>query len=89
MKIIHFEQYCPICKYAERCMCEEPCFLCLQTPAREHSRKPVKFVKDENKKTHSPHEEWENIYAKPSINNVPMEKSVCPNNTNHVNDLLI
>ena len=42
-KIVEFDEYCHKCKYELRNEEDEPCFDCLQIPAREYSHKPEYF----------------------------------------------
>ena len=43
-KIVHFDIYCPKCKYKDYEEEWQPCYECLQTAARtDGSHKPVKF----------------------------------------------
>ena len=42
-KIIRFDMYCGQCAYKDISGDMEPCNECLTTPAREDSKKPVKF----------------------------------------------
>lgn len=48
-KIVEFELYCSKCKHYDSSDADDPCDYCLSVPARENSRRPIKY--DENKKT--------------------------------------
>lgn len=48
-KIVEFELYCPKCKHYDSSDADDPCDYCLSVPARENSRRPIKY--EENKKT--------------------------------------
>ena len=46
-KIVEFEKYCDKCVNDKSSASSEPCNTCLGIPAREDSRKPVKFQEKE------------------------------------------
>lgn len=48
MKIVEFELYCSKCKHYNSSDADDPCDYCLSVPARENSRRPIKY--EENKK---------------------------------------
>lgn len=48
-KIVEFELYCSKCKHYDSSDADDPCDYCLSIPARENSRRPIKY--EENKKT--------------------------------------
>jgi len=48
-KIVEFELYCSKCKHYDSSDADDPCDYCLSVPARENSRRPIKY--EENKKT--------------------------------------
>lgn len=48
IKIVNFDEYCKRCHYKKTKESEEPCYTCLNEPARQYSHKPVKF--EESKK---------------------------------------
>lgn len=48
-KIVEFELYCQKCKHYDSSDADDPCDYCLSVPARENSRRPIKY--EENKKT--------------------------------------
>ena len=48
-KIVEFELYCSKCKHYNSSDADDPCDYCLSVPARENSRRPIKY--EENKKT--------------------------------------
>ena len=51
--IVEFE-WCNKCKFGKQSEEEHPCYLCLDEPVKEDSKKPVYFVEDttgNNKKT--------------------------------------
>lgn len=48
-KIVEFELYCSKCKHYDSSDTDDPCDYCLSVPARENSRRPIKY--EENKKT--------------------------------------
>lgn len=48
-KIVEFELYCSKCKHYDSNDADDPCDYCLSVPARENSRRPIKY--EENKKT--------------------------------------
>lgn len=45
MKIVHFDEYCKVCRYKNTDESERPCSECLAEPARQYSHKPAKFEK--------------------------------------------
>ena len=47
-KIVEFELYCSKCKHYNSSDADDPCDYCLSVPARENSRRPIKY--EENKK---------------------------------------
>ena len=47
-KIVEFELYCSKCKHYNSSDADDPCDYCLSIPARENSRRPIKY--EENKK---------------------------------------
>lgn len=47
-KIVEFELYCSKCKHYDSSDADDPCDYCLSVPARENSRRPIKY--EENKK---------------------------------------
>jgi len=50
-KIVWFDTYCKQCKYKNYDESQNPCYECLQTPARtDGSHKPVLFKEKEKKK---------------------------------------
>lgn len=49
-KLVRFDLYCKDCKYRKLNENEEPCNECLTHAVNLHSRKPVNFIFDENKK---------------------------------------
>ena len=48
-KIVEFELYCSKCKHYDSSDADDPCDYCLSVPARENSRRTIKY--EENKKT--------------------------------------
>lgn len=48
-KIVEFELYCSKCKHYSSSDADDPCDYCLSVPARENSRRPIKY--EENRKT--------------------------------------
>lgn len=40
---VEFHQYCKKCEYVKVDENEEPCYECISTAVREHSRKPINF----------------------------------------------
>lgn len=43
-KIVHFDVYCPLCEHKDLDESEQPCYDCLNTPARtDGSHKPINF----------------------------------------------
>lgn len=49
LKIVHFHEYCPTCKYKDLKDHSEPCNECLDHPGNYNSHKPVKYEKKEEK----------------------------------------
>ena len=47
-KIVEFELYCSKCKHYNSSDADDPCDYCLSVPARENSRRPIKY--EENRK---------------------------------------
>lgn len=47
-KIVEFELYCSKCKHYDSSDADDPCDYCLSVPARENSKRPIKY--EENKK---------------------------------------
>lgn len=45
-KEVYFIEYCATCTNKDTPEDEEPCFSCLQVPARENSHKPEKYEED-------------------------------------------
>lgn len=43
MKIVNFDEYCKRCINAKKKESEDPCYECLQEPARQYSHKPARF----------------------------------------------
>ena len=43
MKLVNFDEYCKCCHYKKTKESENPCYECLQEPARQHSHKPARF----------------------------------------------
>lgn len=50
-KEVYFHKYCKTCKHEKVKQEDEPCNTCLEDPVNLYSHKPVKYEKDENKKT--------------------------------------
>ena len=48
MKEVYFHEWCVKCAFKEMKEFEEPCYSCLQEPARHNSHKPVKFMEKAN-----------------------------------------
>jgi len=48
MKIVDFDQYCPICKHTSKEVYEDPCYDCIGVAARQYSHKPEKFEEGSN-----------------------------------------
>lgn len=44
MKEVYFHEWCAKCAFKEMKESEEPCYSCLQEPARHNSHKPEKFM---------------------------------------------
>ena len=49
LKEVYFNEYCDRCKYRDLPASDEPCFECLDFPARENSHKPAKFEERDDK----------------------------------------
>lgn len=45
---VEFDKFCETCAYRKRDGAEEPCNECLRVPARENSRKPVKWKEEKS-----------------------------------------
>lgn len=43
MKLVYFDQYCKLCKYASNAETESPCDECLIEAVNQYSHKPVKY----------------------------------------------
>lgn len=43
LKIVQFDEYCPICKHHKKAENEDPCLECLDNPVNAWSRKPINF----------------------------------------------
>ena len=49
-KIVYFDVYCEQCKYKDYDESQEPCFECLDVPARvDGSHKPINFKEKKQK----------------------------------------
>ena len=48
--IVEFEEWCNKCKFGKQGEEEHPCYLCLDEPVNDDSKKPVYFVAGETKK---------------------------------------
>lgn len=48
-KIVEFELYCSKCKHYDSSDADDPCDYCLSVPARENSRRPIKYEENKNK----------------------------------------
>jgi len=46
-KEVDFNKYCPKCQYDKKLEEDDPCFECLEVPARADSHKPVNFKEKE------------------------------------------
>lgn len=50
-KFVYFDEYCKKCKYKEYEEWEQPCFECLEVPARtDGSHKPICFKEKKKEK---------------------------------------
>lgn len=50
-RIVDFNKYCDMCKYAKTKETDEPCCECLASPTNVHTSKPIKWVDGGRKKT--------------------------------------
>lgn len=48
--IVEFENWCNKCKYYKKDEEDNPCYLCLDEPVNEDSKRPVYYVEDTIKK---------------------------------------
>lgn len=48
MKFVEFDKFCQKCMNKDKSSTAEPCNECLTVPAREGTRKPIKFEEDKN-----------------------------------------
>jgi hypothetical protein len=46
LKLVQFQEYCTKCKNKKTPETEDPCNECLTYPARENTRKPLKFEEE-------------------------------------------
>lgn len=49
LKEVYFGEYCSKCEYGSRPESSNPCWDCLEAPARQDSHKPVYFKEKETK----------------------------------------
>lgn len=42
-KEVYFDEYCKTCRYKDISEDDDPCFECLDTPARVNSHKPLNY----------------------------------------------
>lgn len=47
-KFVEFDKYCQKCRNKGTSATADPCNECLTVPAREGTRKPIKFEEDKN-----------------------------------------
>lgn len=48
--IVEFENWCSKCKHYKKDEEDNPCYLCLDEPVNEDSKKPVYYAEDTKKK---------------------------------------
>lgn len=48
-KIVHFGEYCNICKHKDKTDTQEPCDECLSSPVNIDSHKPTKYEENPKK----------------------------------------
>ena len=48
--LVEFENWCKTCKFGKQGEEEHPCYLCLDEPVNDDSKKPVYYVEGDTKK---------------------------------------